>query len=108
MLTPLNPPLFVQPVTPNIPTSSSEKQNLGDIKELLPDGYILQVYRHHEAESYHHHDKAGLHHHNHHDMKHKKAGSFLRCVYHAIIALGLWEGLHAAAFILMERDVCKE
>ncbi|KAG1859506.1 hypothetical protein C8R48DRAFT_674032 [Suillus tomentosus] len=107
MLTPLNPPLFVQPVTPNIPTSSSKKQNLGDIKELLPDGYILQVYRHHEAESYHHHHEAGLHHHNHHDMKHKKAGSFLSpwpmggsscCCVHS----------YCKIIDQMERNVCKE
>ncbi|KAG2365654.1 hypothetical protein BDR07DRAFT_1481107 [Suillus spraguei] len=73
-------PLFAQPVTPNIPTSSSEKENFGDIKELLPEGSVLQVYHHHEA---------GLHHRNHHDMKHKKAGSFLRCVHCTIMALGL-------------------
>ncbi|KAG1900689.1 uncharacterized protein F5891DRAFT_980263 [Suillus fuscotomentosus] len=43
MLMLLNPgpsPLFAQLVTPNIPASSSEKENLGDIKELLPDGRV--------------------------------------------------------------------
>ncbi|KAG2155874.1 uncharacterized protein EDB93DRAFT_1247517 [Suillus bovinus] len=43
---PMNPgpgPLFTQPITPNIPTSSSEKENLGDIKELLPDGSVSAV-----------------------------------------------------------------
>ncbi|KAG2352491.1 hypothetical protein BDR07DRAFT_1498170 [Suillus spraguei] len=79
-------PLFAQPVTPNIPASSSEKENLGDIKELLPDGSVLQVFRHHEAEAHHHHHEAG---------------SFLRCVHCAIMALGLWKGLHAAVFVLV-------
>ncbi|KAG1820572.1 uncharacterized protein BJ212DRAFT_1553416 [Suillus subaureus] len=65
--------------------SSSEKENSGNVKELLPDGSVLRVYRHHEAESHHHHHKAG---------------SFLRRVHHAIMALGLWEG-RAVAFILM-------
>ncbi|KAG2154409.1 uncharacterized protein EDB93DRAFT_1202712 [Suillus bovinus] len=83
-------PLFGQPATPNIPASSSEKENAGDVKELLSDGSVVRIYRHHEAES---------HHHNHHDMEHKKAGSFLRRVHRAIMALGLWEG-RAVAFVL--------
>ncbi|KAG1761250.1 hypothetical protein EDD22DRAFT_824727 [Suillus occidentalis] len=91
-------PMFAQPVTPIVASSSSEKENPGDVKELLPDGSVLRVYRHHEAESHHHHE-AGSHHHNHHDMKHKKAGSFLRRVHRAIMALGLWEG-RAVAFVL--------
>lgn len=83
-------PLFGQPVTPNVPASSSEKENSGDVKELLSDGSVVRIYRHHEA---------GSHHHNHHDMKHKKAGSFLRRVHRAIMALSLWEG-RAVAFVL--------
>ncbi|KAG2745925.1 hypothetical protein P692DRAFT_20836464 [Suillus brevipes Sb2] len=82
-----------------VQASSSEKENSGDVKELLPDGSVLRVYHHHEAESHHHHHEAGSHHHNHHDMKHKKAGSFLRRVHRAIMALGLWEG-RAVAFVL--------
>jgi hypothetical protein len=65
----------------------------------------LRVYHHHEAESHHHHHEAGSHHHNHHDMKHKKAGSFLRRVHRAIMALGLWEG-RAVAFVLGECLPC--
>lgn len=83
-------PLFGQPVTPNVPASSSEKENSGDVKKLLPDGSVVRIYRHHEA---------GSHHHSHHDMKHKKAGSFLRRVHRAIMALSLWEG-RAVAFVL--------
>ncbi|KAG2336477.1 hypothetical protein BDR05DRAFT_1005832 [Suillus weaverae] len=60
---------------------------LSNVKELLPDGSVLQVYHHHEAESHHHHHKAG---------------SFLRHVHHAIMALGLWEGC-AVAFVLTHR-----
>jgi len=92
-------PLFGQPVTPNVPASSSEKENSGDVKKLLPDGSVVRIYRHHEAESNHHHHEAGSRHHNHHDMKHKKAGSFLRRVHRAIMALSLWEG-RAVAFVL--------
>ncbi|KAG1891641.1 uncharacterized protein F5891DRAFT_1211215 [Suillus fuscotomentosus] len=110
MLMLLNPgpsPLFAQLVTPNIPASSSEKENLGDIKELLPDGYVLQVHHYHEAESHHHHHEAGLHHHNHHDMKRKKAGSFLRRVHCTIMVLGLWEGLHADVFVLVVESLTR-
>ncbi|KAG1844340.1 hypothetical protein DFJ58DRAFT_802904 [Suillus subalutaceus] len=82
-------PLFGQPVASSVPASSSEKDNSGDVKELLPDGSVVRVYRQHGAESHHHH----------HDMKHKKAGSFLRRVHRAIMALGLWEG-RAVAFVL--------
>lgn len=90
-------PLFAQPVAPSVPTSSSEGENSGDVKEL--HGSPLRIYRHHEAEPHHHLHDAGLRHHNHHDMKHKKAGSFLRRVHRAIMALGLWEG-RAVAFVL--------
>lgn len=83
-------PLFGQPVTSSVPASSSEKENSEDVKELLRDGSVMRVYRQHGAES---------HHRNHHDMKHKKAGSFLRRVHRAIMALGLWEG-RAVAFVL--------
>ncbi|KAG1837821.1 hypothetical protein C8R48DRAFT_680228 [Suillus tomentosus] len=68
--------------------SSSEKENSGDVKELLPDGSVLRVYHHHEAESHHHHHEAG---------------SFLRRVHRAIMALGLWEG-RAVAFVLILED----
>ncbi|KAG1818963.1 uncharacterized protein BJ212DRAFT_1479089 [Suillus subaureus] len=71
-------------ITSTVQASSSEKENSGDVKELLPDGSVLQVYCHHEAESHHHHHEAG---------------SFLRHVHHVIMALGLWEG-HAVAFVL--------
>ncbi|KAG1720288.1 hypothetical protein EDB19DRAFT_1836057 [Suillus lakei] len=57
-----------QSVTPNVPASSSEKENSGDVKELLPDGSVVQIYRRHEA------------------------GSFLWRVHCAIMALSLWEG----------------
>ncbi|KAG1806065.1 uncharacterized protein BJ212DRAFT_1389254 [Suillus subaureus] len=92
-------PLFGQPITPSVPTSSSENDNSGDVKELLPDEPVVRVYRQHEAESHRHHHEAGSHRHNHHDMKHKKAGSFLMRVHRAIMALGLWEG-RAVAFVL--------
>jgi hypothetical protein len=46
--------------------------------------------RHHEAESHHHHHEAG---------------SFLRRVHRAIMALGLWEG-RAVAFVLSECLPC--
>ncbi|KAG1854329.1 hypothetical protein C8R48DRAFT_721612 [Suillus tomentosus] len=83
-------PLFGQPVVgQSVPASSSEKENAGDVKELLPDGSVGRIYRHHEVESHHHN----------HDMEHKKAGSFLRRVHRAIMALGLWEG-RAVAFVL--------
>lgn len=94
---PVSGELHILPIA--VQASSSEKENSGDVKELLPDGSVLRVYRHHEAESHHHHHEAGSHHHNHHDMKHKKAGSFLRRVHRAIMALGLWEG-RAVAFVL--------
>ncbi|KAG1741234.1 hypothetical protein EDD22DRAFT_1007169 [Suillus occidentalis] len=32
--------LFTQPITSNVQASSSEKENSGDVKELLPDGWI--------------------------------------------------------------------
>lgn len=94
---PVSGELHILPIP--VQASSSEKENSGDVKELLPDGSVLRVYHHHEAESHHHHHEAGSHHHNHHDMKHKKAGSFLRRVHRAIMALGLWEG-RAVAFVL--------
>lgn len=94
---PVSGELHILPIA--VQASSSEKENSGDVKELLPDGSVLRVYHHHEAESHHHHHEAGSHHHNHHDMKHKKAGSFLRRVHRAIMALGLWEG-RAVAFVL--------
>ncbi|KAG1792117.1 uncharacterized protein BJ212DRAFT_1490733 [Suillus subaureus] len=77
----------MQPITSTIQASSSEKENSGDVKELLPDWSVLWVYCHHEAESHHHHHEAG---------------SFLRRVHCAIMALGLWEG-RAVAFILTRR-----
>ncbi|KAG2135851.1 hypothetical protein DEU56DRAFT_806781 [Suillus clintonianus] len=92
-------PLFGTPITPKVPASSSEEENSGDVKELLPDGSVVRIYRHHEGESHHRHHEAGSHHHSHHDMKHKKAGSFLRRVHRAIMALSLWEG-RAVAFVL--------
>lgn len=90
-------PLFGQPVTSSAPASSSEKENSDDVKEVLADGSVVRIYRHHEGESHHHHHEAGPHHHHHHD--HTKAGSFLRRVHRAIMALGLWEG-RAVAFVL--------
>ncbi|KAG2737383.1 hypothetical protein P692DRAFT_20888542 [Suillus brevipes Sb2] len=35
--------LFAQPVTSNVQASSSEKENSGDVKELLPDGSVLRL-----------------------------------------------------------------
>jgi hypothetical protein len=92
-------PLFGQPVTPSVAASSSEKDNSGDVKELLPDGSVVRIYHQLEAEPHHHPHVAGSHRHHHHDMKHKKAGSFLRRIHRAIMALGLWEG-RAVAFVL--------
>ncbi|KAG1725284.1 uncharacterized protein EDB91DRAFT_97126 [Suillus paluster] len=85
-------PFIGAPITLDIPASSSEKENSGDVKEVLADGSVVRIYRHHEAESHHHH---------HHDMKHKdkKAKSFFRRVHRAIMALSLWEG-RAVAFVL--------
>lgn len=83
-------PFIGAPISLDIPASSSEKENSGDVKELLSDGSVVRIYRHHEAESHHHH---------HHGMKHKKAGSFFSRVHRAIMALSLWEG-RAVAFVL--------
>ncbi|KAG0696973.1 hypothetical protein DFH29DRAFT_948871 [Suillus ampliporus] len=64
-------PFVGAPITPNIPASSP-----------VTGVHIVSVPHPH-----------------HHDMKHKKAKSFLRRIHRAIMALSLWEG-RAVAFVL--------
>jgi hypothetical protein len=43
MLTPPTSPLLAPPVTPNIPASSSEKENFGDITTMKLDHTTITI-----------------------------------------------------------------
>jgi len=80
-------PFIGAPITPS--ANPSDEKHSDDIKDgIMPvDGEPHHRHRHHH------------HHHHPHDMGHKKAGTFLRRVHRAIMALGRWEG-RAVAFVL--------
>ncbi|KAH7928940.1 hypothetical protein BV22DRAFT_1003839 [Leucogyrophana mollusca] len=68
------------------PTAQPQGENVDSTKEVLADGSVVHIYRHHRVE-------------DHRRMKHALKGSFLMRIHRAIMALGPWEG-RAVAFVL--------